>query len=125
MQQCPLKRRPAERIILRLQTSLDKTSRITRTVAVHDRKKVYGGKSGINVVEVTRFPFILETYQVSFLAKRVLVQGLLERFWLLVQALMVLSCPYSPHATLPFRCTVKHSWSILHFSGGHFVMLSI
>src|SRR4051794_13529765 len=85
----------------------------------------YANFSGINVVEFTRFPFILETSQVSFSAKRVLVQGLLERFWLLVQALMVLSCPYSPHATVPFRCTVKHSWSILHFSGGHFVMLSI
>jgi len=32
----PAQTAAAERIILRLQTSLDKTSRITRTVAVHD-----------------------------------------------------------------------------------------
>jgi hypothetical protein len=36
VQRCPLTRRLAERIILRMQTSLDKTPRITRTVAVHD-----------------------------------------------------------------------------------------
>ena len=53
------------------------------------------------------------------------VQGLLERFCSLVKVLIVLAFPHGPHAMLPLHCTGSHAWSILHFSGGHCVMLSM
>src|SRR5262249_52564228 len=45
------------------------------------------------------------------------------RFWLLVKVLIVLACRHSPHAMVPFHCTVKHPWSILHCNGEGFGLI--
>ena len=75
--------------------------------------------------ELDDFSYFLRPTTSHFGHKSAFVQGVLERFWPLVKALIVLSCPHGPHAMVPLPCTVKPPWSILHFSGEHFVMRSM
>src|SRR5262245_30598463 len=49
-----------------------------------------------------------------FSHKSAFVQGVLERFWLLMKVCIVLIFPHGPHAVFPSPCTGSHAWSILH-----------